>query len=210
MRMAAANADTNKTASEDLAFMRALAEDGDPLPPRFGAQLFATGLIWGPVPLFVWAVLSGLIHAPSSWIWQAWIPAVIIQAPISFLLQRNVPPIAMGPSRRTFAGAWSAVGIMSATILVALLVASARSGFPLMYAWPPVAFALYGGAWAMMAFVRGDAWCGWLAIACLATAIVCAWFTTRPEEWLVLGLGLWAWIAAPGFAIMRRPKRAEA
>jgi hypothetical protein len=49
---------------------------------------------------------------------------------------------------------------------------------------------------------------GYIAGGCFAAALTCGFFMGRAEEWLVLSLGLFLLVAAPGAVILRQARRA--
>jgi hypothetical protein len=91
---------------------------------------------------------------------------------------------------------------MSVVVLISLIMARGRiETAPFLLLWPPMVFALYGGAWALVGLVRRRLSYAFLAAGSFATAIVCAMPISTPEQWLVMGIGLLAWVAAPGAAM---------
>src|SRR5665213_710718 len=65
--------DTTQTLRDDIAFVRALAEEGRQSPYRGGISL-AAGVIWGSASLYTWSVASQLWHPPGGmstigWSW---------------------------------------------------------------------------------------------------------------------------------------------
>jgi hypothetical protein len=195
---------------EDLAFMRAIAEDGDPLPWTFGAHLFTPGVLFAPCAFLAWAALSGLADVPSFLLEWAWAPLMLLYVPVWFLISRADRGVRWGPSKRAFAAAWTAMALMTFVGLACISTASMRLEAPLMLFWPSIALTLYAGAWTMiaMAHQRGLYWV--IALGGFATAIVCAVLIDTPTQWLIFGLGILAWLAAPGLYIILRARAAKA
>jgi hypothetical protein len=115
----------------------------------------------------------------------------------------------MGPSARSLGAVWLAVVAMSFVIIASLLAAQAASGVAFIEVWSAIASTLYGGAWMAGAIARRRLWMGMVALGCFATAIACAFFVGKPEMLITLGAGLIAFMAAPGFFLMRTALRRE-
>jgi uncharacterized membrane protein YkgB len=65
-----------------------------------------------------------------------------------------------------------------------------------------MAFALYGGAWALLGLVRRRLSYAVVAVGSFCTAIVCAMLISTPAQWFVMGIGILAWVAGPGALIV--------
>jgi len=63
------NTDTLK---DDIAFMRALAQEGRRAPLLGGACLLAAGLLFSAATLVSWGMTAGLIILPSFWYLGVW------------------------------------------------------------------------------------------------------------------------------------------
>jgi hypothetical protein len=194
---------------EDLAFMRGLAEDRDPLPWVFGAHLLAPGLLFAPCAFLAWAGLSGFVTVSGFWMQWAWVPAMAVYVPTWFWLSRAGPVIHRGPRKLAFGAAWAAMGLMTVSALICLPIASGRLNMPLMLFWPSIALTLYGGAWTVLAVAHQRAFYWLIALGAYASAIACAFLINGPGQWLMLGLGILACIAAPGLAIIVRARTAR-
>ena len=99
--------------------------------------------------------------------------------------------------------------VMTFTVVGVIVLASIRTGIGFYPLWPSLAFALYGGAWTMMGVVRGKLPVLAVAGGCLLAALICAYLTGLNEQWLVVGIGLLLLLAAPGAAMMRKPRAAQ-
>ena len=64
-------------------------------------------------------------------------------------------------------------------------------------------FTLYGAAWSVVFVVHRRAWYGAIAAACYVMAFLCGLVMSSPTEWLVLSLGTFALVAAPGAVMWR-------
>jgi hypothetical protein len=199
--------DAIRTARDDLAFMRDLAEDRGPMPSILGAHMLAVGATFGLNVIYAWAGLRGLVPWAAEWELWSWLPATIVYIPVMLFLFTRGRDIAQTPTGRAFAAAWTGVGIMTWVIVTVLGIAASHIG-PLVWSvWPALAVSLYGGAWTTVSLVRRRYWGLAVAAGCFATALGCAMLIDTPELWLVMGLGLLLFLALPGALIMskRRP-----
>jgi hypothetical protein len=196
-----------QSARADLAFMRSLAEDKDPLSATYGWHLFTLGVCFGPMVLFTWAALAGVIDVPESWANWSWAPATVIYTPILlWLLIRGNRGRKPGPTQRAVWYTWAGVGQMTLAIVLGLIIASGRLGPTAMLLWPQVALALYGGSWTLTSLLRGARWHGLLALGCYVASVVAAYYAGTPTQWLVLGLGILVFLGGPGVAIILKAR----
>jgi hypothetical protein len=196
--------DSLTTAREDLAFLRAIAEDRGPLPTIFGAHLLAVGLPYGLNLVYIWAARAGYVAWPDALGNLVWIPGTVVYLPLVLWLVFRGPKLVLGPTARVFGAAWCAVGVMTLVLVLVIIVATVRTGLTYHDVWPPISFALYGGSWTVIGLIRRRAIDVLIAVGCFATAVASAAFIGRPELWLALGVGLILFVAAPGASILRQ------
>lgn len=195
-----------QTALEDISYLRGLVEENSRLFAREGAILVTCGLIWGSCSLLGWAHLTRLLPIPLSVARLLLLgsgPAVALGAALIWLLYPRLPG---GPTVRTLRAVWSGLLIALAAAVLAFVAATfrLRSPTPLMLL-PAVLFVLYGAAW----------WVAWVGTArrmhaataagCFALAGVTGLLSGSTTMWLVHGLGMFAFVALPGWVILRRP-----
>jgi hypothetical protein len=202
--MEVAMTDALREARDDLAFLREVAEDRGPLPSHLGAHLFWPGLLYGLNVIYSWAGLTGFAPWPADWYAWAYMPATIVYIPICLWLTLRSRQQHWGPGARIFAAAWSGVSIMVFTIVGIMIAASIKSGINYAAVWPPIVLALYAGAWLALGIVLRRLWAILVAIGCSLTAILIATLTGAPEAWLVMGIGMLLFMAAPGAVMMRK------
>jgi hypothetical protein len=192
---------------DDIAFMRALAEDGRAGPLFGGSILFAGGFLFGLTSLTVWAALRGLIPGGQN-IHILWFIAALLFFVALFFLKSRIP--ARGGSSRSAGQAWSALGWASSAIIVSLLVMGFRSRDPLLgEAIAPVMLGIYGAGWAVASMMTQQRWLMGVALGAFAMALTIAWFATDMAlVYLLYGIGLLLLGALPGLILMRQARRA--
>jgi hypothetical protein len=77
-----------------------------------------------------------------------------------------------------------------------------------LWVFPVALFTLYGAAWSVAFAVRRRVAFAVVAAGCYAVALGCGLLMGQPEEWLLLSFGLFTFVAAPGFAVVRLARSA--
>lgn len=194
---------TMQAARDDLAFLRAIAEDTGGPPRIMGLHVLAIGAIFGANLIAIWAGLTFDFGLPETWLRWSWAPGAILYIPVVIWLSIAGRQQAKGPTARLFAAAWAAIGFTCLPIILLTILAASRTGVPYYEIWPALSFLLYGGAWAALGVIRRRAWHGAVALGCLATSFAAAMLIGQSTAWLVMGLGLILFMAVPGWAILR-------
>jgi hypothetical protein len=192
----------------DIAFVRALTDDGGHAFARSGALLVVVGVVFGLVNLQYWLVYRELLAVPRAWVPWLWLEGVAVLLVAMPLVMRRFPARPSAASRAMLA-AWGAVGIGITAAGIALGIGGERMGFvsfvPMVF--PIVLFTLYGAAWWVAFAVKRQTWFALVAGACFLAAIACGFVMGSQNAWLVLALGLLLLVALPGAAIVRQARR---
>jgi hypothetical protein len=190
-------------ARRDLAFIKAVAEDKGALPSALGWHLIAIGVIFGLEFIHIWAVFTDRAPWPDALRSLPWLPGLVAYIPANLLINLRGRHMAWGPTARAFGAAWAAMGLMIVPAVAVLIIGQMQAGYPFFMVWPALAFVLYGGAWIVVAMIRGGVW-HWLAAAgCFAVALLCALLIRDAAQWLVLAAGMLTFVALPGVAMLR-------
>jgi len=191
---------------DDLAYLRALAEDGRGGAERGGAIGLAAGLIFATCSVVQWAGLVGLVGGAITN--GTWMVGMLAFFAVLFVVKRRTGPLS--GRGRPASVAWMGVGWAIFALFAALAVATWRTQSPLLiYFAPSIILALYGAAWTVAAAVSGKGWVKLTAIGSFVGAVVCAWFIADPVQYLIYAAGLLLLAALPGFVMMRQEARAE-
>jgi hypothetical protein len=199
--------DPNNAIRDDIAFMRALAEEGRQTPMLGGSVLLAAGLIFGAAN-GIGALLTVADTPFSNALWALPLGAVVVFMIVLAILKARLGgrPGATSPVNRATGTMWRAVGWSIMLMVLALCVASWRlNDWRLMAAVPIIVFTLYGAGWQVAAAMTRSRWLGWVALGSYGAALLTAWFANDPvASGLVSTVGLFALAAAPGYVLMRQ------
>ena len=199
--------DQIQTIRDDIAFMKAMAEEGRRAPLLGGAILVNAGAIFGGASVAHWAIASGRLDVPPVGYAVAWGFAMVAFMVALVVLTRRVKrqPGAATPSNKAFGMAWSAAGFAIFALWISLMVAGWR--LETGVAWllfPSMILALYGLGWSVSAGMSGQKWLHGVAIGAFAGAPALAWFAGQPEQYLAYAAALFLLMCVPGMLLMRK------
>ena len=202
--------DPTQSLKDDIAFLRELTHDSGQGMAREGATMLTVGAVFSVVTFIYWLMYAGLLG--PAWrigyvLWAAGVAAMVV---ISLVLKQRLPG-ASGATARAIGAAWGGTGISMLAACGGMLIGAFRIGNPNLVLWifPIVLFTLYGAGWGVAYAARRRGWFAWIALGCFLTAGVEGVLLATPHQWLVLSLGLLAWVAVPG-AVILRPASARA
>jgi len=200
--------DQMQSVKDDIAFMRALAAEGQRTPLLGGKILAAAGLIFGVASLAYWAMTVEILDLPHGWgSFGIWMGALALFLIVLTILNRGIArkPGAGSPTNRASGSAWTAIGFS----IFAMGLSYAAAGYKLqsetvMATFPSVIFALYGAGWAVAAAMTGKKWLWWVALGSWAMAPLLGWLADGPELYLAYAAGLFLLTSVPGVILMRQ------
>lgn len=199
--------DQLKSLKDDIAYMKALADEGSQGPLLGGSILVMAGLVFGLASVVEWAMASDLLSDGGGigHLWNWGLSGLVFAIGLIVLIRRGKGrPGELSPSNRAFANAWMGVGIAIFSMAVSLSVMSFQLQSPLpAMVFPSLIFALYGSGWAISAAMSGQKWLWGPAFGGWALAPVVAWFTGDPVQYLVYAAGLILLALVPGVILMR-------
>jgi hypothetical protein len=198
--------ETTQALRDDIAFMRALADEGVRPPLVAGPWLIAAGLIWSAAPLAAWYIVR-IEHVSFLWSnlpFAVGAAASMISMP--FLRSRTKHAAgANSPANRAVSIAWAGVGggIYLYLACTFVIIWQTKSG-TLMLMMPVVVMILYGIAWAVSAAMTKDRLLWFVTLAAYASALIMAFFSTSPDLLLIFAIAIFATAVIPGFILVRR------
>jgi hypothetical protein len=204
----AVHSETARSAREDIAFMRSLAEEGASGPLLGGSFMLATGLIYAAASASFWLVVT---RAPSytyrswPWIWGVALAAQVLTLTfIGFRLRRR-PRGVKTRSNRVFAWTWNGVGIAILACAASFLL-DAKLGhvWAVFEGFPAVILLLYGVGWMATASASNERWTWGVAALSFLFAIAAGAFARNINGLLLFTLALLLLLAAPGALLIKR------
>jgi hypothetical protein len=196
-----------KAIRDDIAFMRALAEEGRQAPLLGGSMLVSAGAIYGTASVVQWAILAKVLRVPSVSLLILWAVALIAHMVMIVVLKRGMAakPGAGSSGNRAMGNAWMGVGWGCFVIFFALGVASWKTrDINLINFSPSIVLALYGAAWSVAAAVSRATWLKVVAVASFAAAILMAAIMGSTWIWLGYAAALYLLAMVPGLVLMRQ------
>jgi hypothetical protein len=200
------------TLKDDIAFMRAMAEDGQRRPVIGGATLVSAGVIFSIATLVCWAMASGLIQGSNTAVLGVWVVAMLVHMTvISILVGRwrraGHSSAVAGAANRAFRWAWSGCGWAIAAIFAGFILTGWRSqNWTVFETFPTIILALYGSAWMISAMMSERRWMRWVAIGSFAGAIGIALAPNVSAAYLAFAAALLLLAAGPGLVLMREER----
>jgi hypothetical protein len=199
--------DKIQTLKDDIAFMRALAQEGSSVPMLFGGNLVAAGVIFGAGAVGHWLILSGVLRV-SPWFYMVnWLGAGAVFAVVcALMIQRakRQPGYNAGVNRATGA-AWSGVGFAVFASWVGMTAIGLTTGdWAVMDAFPVLILALYGAAWFVAGVLSGKGWIRLVALGSFVGAALMGVLSGTPYLMLGYAVCLILLAVVPGLVLMRQ------
>tara|TARA_R110002051_G_scaffold2221_3_gene11568 strand:- start:2051 stop:2677 length:627 start_codon:yes stop_codon:yes gene_type:complete len=197
----------HSTAHDDLAYMRAMAQEGRQAPLLNGPIMVAAGLIFGAANLVQWAIVSDLVVVdPMAMLW-IWLTAgAVFCVALVFLIRRaNRKPGAGSTGNKAVGAAWSALGFGIFIMWISLMAVGFTSGnWALMWAMPSIVATTYGTAWMISSAFSSQRWMTAVGLTAYAGAIACGALIGDPAIYLVFSVLMVLTGLFPGLVLMRQ------
>lgn len=192
---------------DDIAFMRALAQEGSSTPLLFGRVMVAAGLIFGLGSVGHWMIDAGVLRV-SPWFFMVnWIAAgIVFSVVMTFILRRAKaqPGYNAGVNRATGA-AWSGVGFAIFACFLGMTAIGVTTGnWKVMDVFPVLIFALYGAAWFVAGSLSKIGWIKLTALGSFAGAVLMGVLSATPYLMLGYAACLILLAVVPGLVLMRQ------
>jgi len=194
--------------SDDITFLRRLAEAGRNKPISGGALLVATGGIWGGLCLLGWSAWIGFVRL-GAWANALGLIGIALSIAAGFVFTRGRhKAAAAGLSSLAFQAAWTGAAVGILVIAFIDQIAMWRTGNPLVFVSQSSIFiCLYGIAWFISSALARRWWFLAVAVASFAMAIVIALLPYGPTQLLGLSIAVFALTVVPGAVLMRQEAR---
>lgn len=199
--------DQVQSVHDDIAYMKALAQEGRQSPLLGGSILITAGLVFGLASLVNYGIASGVIAMPSVGYPFLWGGAMLVFFAALIIQTRRCAskPGSRSAANRAASAGWMSVGLAIFVLSLSMGVIGWKTQSPLVaMIFPSLIFALYGSGWAVSATMSDQKWQWKLAIACWIAAPLIAFLTGSPLMWLAYAAGLFAFALLPGVLLVRQ------
>lgn len=199
--------DQVQSVHDDIAYMKALAQEGRQTPLLGGSILITAGLVFGLASLVNYGIAAGVIGMPSVGYLVLWGGAMLVFFAALIIQTRRCAskPGAQSAANRAASAGWMSVGLAIFVMSLSMGVIGWKTHSPLVtLIFPSLIFALYGSGWAVSATMSDQKWQWKLAIACWIAAPAIALLTGSPLMWLGYAAGLFAFALVPGILLVRQ------
>ena len=199
--------DQIQTLKDDIAFMRAMAEEGRSAPLLGGAVLTSAGVVYALASLAQWAVLTQTVAVSYKVLPYMWLAAMLISMTLLAVFKRRLAgaPGSASPANRAARFAWKGVGQAIFAIGAAMFIAVWKTqDYNLINFSPSIVLALYGVAWTVGGLMIPASWVRFVAWGAFAAAVLMALLIGDVKVWLAYAAALLLLTAVPGVVLMRQ------
>lgn len=199
--------DDIRSMKDEIAYIKALAEEGRRTPVLGGGILIAAGLIFGLASVIHWLVAIGALSVSPVAYGLIWLGAMAtFFACLVVLIGRNKGrPGAASLVNQAVGAAWMGVGLLIFVMSLSIAVIAWRVQSEILtLIFPSMIFAAYGSGWAVSATMSKARWQWWLAIGAWTAAPAIAALVGTSWIWLAYAAGLILLALVPGVVLVRQ------
>ena len=200
------------TLSDDIAFARAMAEEGATAPSLSGRFAIMWSVLAATAFTAHWAIMRQIVPIEQQNIGFVWLSVMILGALGTLFLcttLRDKPGQSTAGNRAEAAG-WPIVTIAIFGTTIAIYVAVSLRGKPpiLFDMIIPMAFAFYAVMTALSAKLFGTPSARWLVVLSLALSVLTTALVGLPEVYLIAAAGILATQLVPGLVALKAEPKA--
>lgn len=194
------------SARDDLAYMRALVNDGGRLQKSAGAIFFWAGLLYGGQCLGHFLTATGLVQLPAiGHLLLGFAPTfvfIVVICVLSWKWRKDRPS---GAASRALNAVFQGLGVANLVMIVVFAYgAHIAQSFTIWLYHPVVASAFQGVAWYVAWVIRRQVWLLVVSVGWFGATLACGLLIDQPALFLaVLSVTLLLCMALPGYVMMR-------
>lgn len=196
---------------DDLAYVRALAEEGRDTPLVNGVFYVIWGALMGAAALVAYAHAADWLDLGAYGDLGPWVTAFVLGWIFSFLYGRKAvaKPGAATIGNRTAAAVWLSVGMFVSLFWIALMIVHddfVQIGVPNYFLFNlmfPIGFGLYGVAFSATAAAARLRWPYGFALLSWGFSVLSLMYMGRMETFLIAAAGFFLCAMVPGIVFMR-------
>ena len=196
-----------QTLKDDIAFMKALAQEGSTVPLLFGGNMVAAGLIFGAASVGHWLIAADIL-AVSDWAYLInWVGAGALFGVVCALLVRRASsrPGFNAAANKATGSAWSGVGFAIFAMWMGITAYAWRNqAWEVMNIFPVIIFGVYGAAWLVAGDMTGKGWIRLVALGSFAGAVLMGFMSGTTQQMLGYAACLLLLAVVPGLVLMRQ------
>lgn len=199
--------DQMQTLKDDIAFMRALAEEGRTAPPLGGAIMALAGLAFGIASLGQWAIVTRVLAVPISWLLGLWLGALLVFLAGLVVARGKLAgkPGAFSPANTANGAVWQGIGMAIFFTFAAMTAAAWKThDIMLLNFSPSIILLFYGVGWTLGAAMSGQKWMRLCTWGSFAAAVGVAFLIDSPAQYLAYAAALFLLATLPGVMLMRQ------
>lgn len=207
--------DKMKSAQDDLAFLRTIAErGGNGGMGVAGSALYGSaGVLYGIQTLSYYLQEIGVIRlSPLASLTMAWAPTAIFLVLMTIVIVMDRKKPAVGVTSRAVNSAFAGAGIANLALVIVFASAAARTrDFHFWLFHPAVVFVLQGAVWYVIFMLRRRLWMAVVAAGWVISGVALGMLIWRADLYLLIAtLSLFLLMGVTGFGMMRQALRQAA
>lgn len=198
--------DQLQSIKDDIAYMKALAQEGRQAPLLGGTILICAGLVFGLASVVHWAILTGVLAVPKWWLSGVWLTAMVVFFVVLTVVSMRIGrrPGVRSVGNRASHAVWQAVGYSIFSLGLAMIaIQLSHPAFNSSLVFPSLILGLYGTGWAVSGTMAGQKWMGWVAMISWIAAPAVALLAGSPHQYLAYAAALLACTLFPGLKMVR-------
>lgn len=200
----------SEDAYKDLAFLRALVNEGPKSQGAAGVIFLTAGLAYGIDCLAYWAQITfGILQGPGM-AWGLILFPLIVSIPvIAYVSWQGRKFAEQGVATRALNAAYGSAGIANIVIAVVFgYVASLQKSMLIWLLYPVVICAFQGAVWYVAYMIRRKLWLIGISIGWFLTTVALGLLVRQTQTYLlILGIALIVLMGGPGWAMMHIHRR---
>lgn len=192
---------------DDIAYLKALANDGQNSSAMGGWIMIAAGLSFGFASVVQWAALAHVPGVTGLISNGAWAVSMLVFFGVLFTVKR----MQSCEGGRSTSLAWQGIGWGLFVLFLAIAIATWKTqSLTIMLFAPSIVLGLYGAAWSTAAAISKKAWLWATAAGSFAASLISAWLIGDTTEYLFYAAALVLLAAVPGMVFVAAGRRAAA
>jgi hypothetical protein len=200
-------------ARDDLAFMRSLVSGGEKFQAAAGELFLWAGLLYGFQCVGQWLAYVGAFNLPPiGHLILGFGPTAVFLVVVAKVIWRERKAPKGGPTTRALNAVFQGAGIANLVMALVFAYGAHRAQDFTVWLYHPVVVCMFQGvAWYVAWVIRKRAWLGAVSLGWFAVTVALGLAIGNTGAFLlIIAAALFALMAAPGYAMMRLAKRAEA